>query len=72
MVVSATDYVYDVGSSRNEQLDVAAGGILVCGLAYCVIGFVVMIFGVRWVEMLMPPGKVTVFITRERKTELFC
>lgn len=56
MVVSATGYVYDVGSNSNTQMDVAAGGIFVCGLALGLIGVIVMFFGSKWIEMLMPPG----------------
>lgn len=37
-------------------MDVAAGGIFVCGLAYGIIGVIVMCFGSKWIEMLMPPG----------------
>lgn len=57
MVVSVTGYVYDNNSHGNEQMNVAAGGIFVCGLALGVIGIVVMFFGSEWIEMLMPPGR---------------
>lgn len=56
MVVSATDYVNEVDSSINAKMDVAAGGIFVCGLAYGLIGIIVMFYGSRWIEVLMPPG----------------
>lgn len=54
VVISATNYV--PGSARNEHIDVAAGGILVCGLACCAIGIIVMFIGSNWIEVIMPPG----------------
>ncbi len=57
MVVSATDYVFDASAKSNERMDVAAGGIFVCGLVYGAIGLVVMFFGSKWIEILMPPGR---------------
>lgn len=63
MIVSATGYVYEVGSNINEQMDVAAGGIFVCGLALGLIGVVVMFFGSKWIEVLMPPGNTSTLTT---------
>ena len=28
---------------------------MVCGLVYCVVGLIVMLTGVKWIEKLMPP-----------------
>lgn len=58
MVKSATEYNYTPGSGGNAHLDVAAGGILVCGLAYGAFGLIVMFFGHNWIEMIMPPGNI--------------
>lgn len=57
VVVSTTDYNY-VPGIRNEHLDVATGGILVCGLVLAAVGVVVMFVGHTWIEAVMPPGKM--------------
>ena len=53
VVIAATGYA--AGSGPNPNISVALGGILVCGLIYCVVGLIVMSTGVRWIERLMPP-----------------
>ena len=53
VVIAATGYV--AGSGLNGNIPVALGGIVVCGLAYCVVGLIVMLTGVKWIEKLMPP-----------------
>ncbi|KAJ6648273.1 putative pyrimidine permease RutG [Pseudolycoriella hygida] len=65
VVISATNYVYVPGGGRNEHMDVATGGILMCGLALGLIGLIVMFFGSDWVESVMPPvvtGSVVITI----------
>ncbi|KAG4079714.1 hypothetical protein HA402_009100 [Bradysia odoriphaga] len=57
VVVSATGYNYETGI-RNENLDVAVGGILVCGLVLAAMGIIVMFVGHTWIEAVMPPGKM--------------
>lgn len=52
VVIAATGYA---GSGPNGNLGVALGGIMACGLVYIVIGVIVQIVGVGWVERLMPP-----------------
>jgi uracil-xanthine permease len=52
VVIAATGYA---GSGPNGNLGVALGGIMACGLVYIVIGAIVQIVGVGWVERLMPP-----------------
>jgi putative pyrimidine permease RutG len=52
VVIVATGYA---GQGLNPNLSVALGGIVLCGVAYAVIGFVVMATGTGWVERLMPP-----------------
>ncbi|XP_037038347.1 putative pyrimidine permease RutG isoform X2 [Bradysia coprophila] len=54
VVVSATGYNYETGI-RNEHLDVAVGGILVCGLVLAAMGIIVMFVGHTWIEAVMPP-----------------
>ena len=53
VVIAATGYA--AGSGPNPNISVALGGILVCGLIYCVVGLIVMSTGVRWIDRLMPP-----------------
>ncbi|MFO1157702.1 MAG: solute carrier family 23 protein [Reyranellaceae bacterium] len=52
VVVAATNYP---GQGPNASIDVALGGIVVCGAAYALIGLIVMATGTGWVERLMPP-----------------
>jgi uracil-xanthine permease len=52
VVIAATGYA---GGGANANLPVALGGIIVCGLVYVLIGFVVMASGTGWIERLMPP-----------------
>lgn len=52
VVITATGYA---GTGANPNLAVALGGIVAAGLAYTLIGGVVMVAGVGWVERLMPP-----------------
>lgn len=62
VVVSATGYNYMPGSELNERIDVAAGGILVCGLALGAIGLLVMFVGYNWIEEIMPPGNTIEYL----------
>ncbi|KAI8373179.1 permease family-domain-containing protein [Radiomyces spectabilis] len=55
VVVSATGYSYSPTSGRNEHVDVAAGGILICGVVYGCIGLLVLFLGHKWIEFVMPP-----------------
>lgn len=43
------------GKGVNHHIDVALGGILAAGVLYAIIGIIVMLFGYRWLEHLMPP-----------------
>lgn len=52
VVITATGYA---GTGANSNLAVALGGIIAAGLVYALIGLVVMVAGVGWVEWLMPP-----------------
>jgi uracil-xanthine permease len=52
VVIAATGYA---GSGPNGNLGVALGGIVACGVVYIVIGVIVQVVGVGWVERLMPP-----------------
>jgi putative pyrimidine permease RutG len=52
VVIAATGYA---GSGPNANLPVALGGIIAAGVAYAIIGLVVMRIGYAWIERLMPP-----------------
>jgi uracil-xanthine permease len=52
VVIAATGYA---GSGLNPNIPVAQGGIIVCGIVYALVGLLVMMVGVRWIEKLMPP-----------------
>ena len=53
VVIASTGYT--AGSGLNANISVALGGIVACGVTYCLIGLIVMYTGVEWVEKLMPP-----------------
>jgi uracil-xanthine permease len=52
VVIAVTGYA---GSGPNPNVAVALGGIIACGIAYAVIGAIVMAAGTAWIERLMPP-----------------
>jgi putative pyrimidine permease RutG len=52
VVIAASGYA---GSGANANLGVALGGIVICGLVYAIIGFIVMGVGTGWIERFMPP-----------------
>lgn len=51
-VIAVTAYA---GMGFNSGLDVALGGIMVCGIIYSLVGLLVMKTGTGWIESLMPP-----------------
>ncbi len=51
-VIAVTAYA---GTGFNSNLDVALGGIMVCGIIYSLVGLLVMKTGTGWIERLMPP-----------------
>ena len=53
VVIAATGYA--AGSGANGNIGVALGGIVICGLVYALVGLIVMMTGVQWIEKLMPP-----------------
>lgn len=53
VVIAATGYAGAGG--LNPNIGVAAGGIIVCGVLYALMGVLVMATGTRWIEKLMPP-----------------
>ncbi|KAI9475550.1 MAG: Xanthine/uracil/vitamin C permease [Benjaminiella poitrasii] len=74
VVVSATGYNYTPSSGRNEHVDVAAGGILICGIVYGLIGVIVFFAGYNWIEYIMPPvvtGAVVMTIGIHLSTSAF-
>ena len=52
VVITATAYA---GKGPNANIGVALGGIIACGAAIAVIGLVVQMIGVGWIEKFMPP-----------------
>jgi uracil-xanthine permease len=52
VVLAASAYS---GKGINHHIDVALGGIIAAGVLYSLIGIIVMLFGYRWLEYLMPP-----------------
>jgi putative pyrimidine permease RutG len=52
VVISATGYA---GQGPNANLPVALGGIIACGVVVALIGVIVTLIGVGWIEALMPP-----------------
>ena len=52
VVIAATAYA---GKGPNANLAVALGGIIACGAAIVVIGLIVQMIGVAWIEKFMPP-----------------
>ncbi len=51
-VIAVTAYA---GVGFNSNLDVALGGIMVCGVIYAIVGLLVIKTGTGWIERLMPP-----------------
>ena len=52
VVIAATAYA---GKGPNSNLGVALGGIIACGAAIALIGLIVQVIGVSWIEKFMPP-----------------
>ncbi|TAN09320.1 MAG: pyrimidine utilization transport protein G [Burkholderiaceae bacterium] len=52
VVIAATGYS---GKGLNAHIDVALGGIVICGIVYVAIGAVVQAVGTGWIERMMPP-----------------
>jgi putative pyrimidine permease RutG len=52
VVIAASGYA---GPGPNANLGVALGGIIACGLLYFIIGAIVQVVGVGWIERFMPP-----------------
>ncbi len=52
VVIAATAYA---GKGPNANIAVALGGIIACGAAIAVIGLIVQMIGVGWIEKFMPP-----------------
>jgi putative pyrimidine permease RutG len=52
VVIAATAYA---GKGHNDNIAVALGGIIVCGIVYAIIGAIVHAVGTGWIERLMPP-----------------
>ncbi|ORE03918.1 Xanthine/uracil permease [Rhizopus microsporus var. microsporus] len=74
VVISATGYNYSPTSGPNDRTDVAAGGILICGLVYGAIGLIVLLVGYDWIEVIMPPvvtGSVVMTIGIHLSTSAF-
>ena len=53
VVCAATGYV--AGHGANPAIDLALGGIIVCGGLYALCGVIVMWVGTGWINTLLPP-----------------
>ena len=52
VVIAATSYA---GPGPNPTIGLALGGIVACGVVVTLIGLIVTLIGVGWIEALMPP-----------------
>jgi uracil-xanthine permease len=52
VVIAASGYA---GPGPNDNIGVALGGIIACGVVYTIIGMVVQAIGTGWIERFMPP-----------------
>lgn len=52
VVIAASGYA---GKGPNDNLAVALGGIVACGVVYIAIGALVQLVGTGWIERFMPP-----------------
>src|SRR5580765_60155 len=52
VVIAATSYA---GHGPNPIIALALGGIVACGVVVTLIGLIVTLIGVGWIEALMPP-----------------
>jgi uracil-xanthine permease len=52
VVIAATSYA---GPGPNPIISLALGGIVACGVVVTLIGLIVTLIGVGWIEALMPP-----------------
>lgn len=52
VVIAATAYA---GKGLNNNIGVALGGIIACGIVYTIIGVIVHAVGTGWIERFMPP-----------------
>ncbi|MFM9428553.1 putative pyrimidine permease RutG [Variovorax sp. GrIS 2.14] len=52
VVIAASGYA---GRGPNDNLAVALGGIVACGVVYIAIGALVQLVGTGWIERFMPP-----------------
>lgn len=52
VVIAASGYA---GKGPNDNLAVALGGIVACGVVYIAIGALVQVVGTGWIERFMPP-----------------
>ncbi len=52
VVIAASAYA---GKGPNANIAVALGGIIACGAAITLIGLIVQVIGVAWIEKFMPP-----------------
>ena len=52
VVIAASGYA---GKGPNENIAVALGGIVACGVVYILIGLLVQAIGSGWIERFMPP-----------------
>lgn len=56
-VLAITGYQYSSTSGLNPNIFLVQGALLVLSLTYATVSLIVMKFGYKWIEFLMPPGK---------------
>lgn len=60
IILTITDYTNTSNSTMNMNTATAQGAILVLSLTYATIALLVMAFGYKWLEFLMPPSKYNI------------
>lgn len=57
VILSITGYHYTSSSGLNPNISQVQGALLILSLIYASVAVIVMIFGYKWLEFLMPPSK---------------
>jgi putative pyrimidine permease RutG len=57
VILSVTGYQYTSTSGLNPNISLVQGALLILSLVYVFVAIIVMFFGYKWLELVMPPGK---------------
>jgi xanthine/uracil permease len=57
VILTATGYQYQNSTGLNPNIHLVQGALLILSLVYAFVATLVMLFGYRWLEFVMPPGK---------------